>query len=184
MLPDQECAKKDKRLLVLLALGALMLAGNIADSASSYRGIVREHSWLELRKDGNSLYRMDPGKGGQDVLNGLDSIPARLREPLLSTLRQQGMAALETDSSGNVHLKEPSPRLAFFLGHPFSINTAGEEELMLVPGIGPAMAGKILAYRHAHGPITDGRRLEDIRGIGTKTRQRLQDYFTYSADSE
>jgi len=46
------------------------------------------------------------------------------------------------------------------------INTAGIEELCSLPGIGPARAEAIVAYRLSHGPFTSIERIMDVPGIG------------------
>ncbi|HMA36967.1 MAG TPA: ComEA family DNA-binding protein [Chloroflexia bacterium] len=61
---------------------------------------------------------------------------------------------------------------------PVDINTADAAALQSLPGIGPALAGRILTYRDQHGVF---RRIEDIQnvpGIGPKLLDRLRPYLT------
>jgi len=65
--------------------------------------------------------------------------------------------------------------------HPLDLNAAGVEELTALPGIGPALAERIVAFREEHGPF---RRIEDlmrVRGVGEKSFQKLKDLITVSA---
>lgn len=52
-------------------------------------------------------------------------------------------------------------------------NTASEEELDRLPGIGPAAARAIVASRIAEGPFGDVGALTRVRGIGPATVERL-----------
>ncbi|MFP5527620.1 helix-hairpin-helix domain-containing protein [Peptococcus simiae] len=54
-----------------------------------------------------------------------------------------------------------------------SINAASVEELQKLPGIGPAKAQAIVAYREAHGGFRALEELKEVSGIGDKTYERL-----------
>lgn len=60
-----------------------------------------------------------------------------------------------------------------------NINTAGAEALTLLPGIGPAKAEAIVAYRAAHGPFSSGEELLEVKGIGPKTLHDIEGLITW-----
>ncbi|MBP2017408.1 competence protein ComEA [Symbiobacterium terraclitae] len=59
-----------------------------------------------------------------------------------------------------------------------NINTASQAELESVPGIGPATARAIIAYRTEHGPFRRVDDLINVSGIGQKTLEKLRPYLT------
>ena len=59
-----------------------------------------------------------------------------------------------------------------------NLNTATKEELVALPGIGPAKAQAILDYRSAHGPFKSVEELKDVKGIGAKRFEKLKGELT------
>ena len=55
------------------------------------------------------------------------------------------------------------------------LNTAGEEELQRLPGIGPGLARRIIDDREANGPFKEPGELTRVFGIGDVRYRRLQD---------
>jgi competence protein ComEA len=67
----------------------------------------------------------------------------------------------------------PSPPDATADG-PVNINTATAAELETLPGIGPAMAQRILDYRDASGPFATVDDLQNVSGIGPAMLEELR----------
>lgn len=59
-----------------------------------------------------------------------------------------------------------------------NLNTAQLNDLTNVPGIGPAKAQAILAYREEKGQFQSVEELKEVKGIGDKTYENLSSYFT------
>jgi len=59
---------------------------------------------------------------------------------------------------------------------PIDVNRASADELVALPGIGPARADAIVALRDARGGLGSLDELLDVRGIGPKTLERLRPF--------
>lgn len=59
-----------------------------------------------------------------------------------------------------------------------NINTASEAELQLLPGIGPALAARIVEDRARRGPFKSVADLDRVKGIGPETLRKLRPLAT------
>jgi len=63
------------------------------------------------------------------------------------------------------------------------LNRAGVQELKLLPGLGPARAARIIAYREAHGPFQRGTDLLQVPGLNRDMVARLRGLVTPDVDA-
>jgi len=75
--------------------------------------------------------------------------------------------------------KSDPPDLLFYLDAPVDINQADTEELQLLPGIGPVLAKRIIEYRQQYGEFSGATSLEQVKGIGPKTVQKIHYYLIF-----
>ncbi|MCI0520950.1 MAG: ComEA family DNA-binding protein [Chloroflexi bacterium] len=86
-------------------------------------------------------------------------------------------AALETPQAALAAEATASPAPASS-GGLININTASQAELESLPGIGPALALRIIEYRDAHGPFATTQAIQDVSGIGPATFEKIRALIT------
>lgn len=57
------------------------------------------------------------------------------------------------------------------------INEAQWPELTVIPAVGETLAKRITDYRAEHGPFREWNELENVRGIGPRTLERMRPYL-------
>jgi len=80
-----------------------------------------------------------------------------------------GTGSVGTDPSG--YSTEGYP------GFPININIATASQLESLPGIGPVLADRIIAYRKQNGRFQNKEELKNVSGIGDKTYSRIAKYI-------
>lgn len=64
---------------------------------------------------------------------------------------------------------------------PIDINTADAAALQTLSGIGETKAAAIIAHREANGPFATVDDLQNVKGIGEKTLEKLKEHITVGA---
>ena len=60
-----------------------------------------------------------------------------------------------------------------------NVNTATADELEDLPGIGPALAERILAWRAGNGPFSGPEDLQQVSGVGPALCQAIEPFIRY-----
>lgn len=64
-----------------------------------------------------------------------------------------------------------------------NLNTATQDQLMLLPAIGPAKAERIVAWRKKHGGFRRIADLRRVKGFGYKTFKRLEPFLDIEGET-
>ena len=78
----------------------------------------------------------------------------------------RGQDAPTAGSVGGGDQRSPPTGTLAAGGGVVDLNTADQQQLEDLPGVGPVMAGNIVAWRDANGPFTSIDQLQEISGIG------------------
>lgn len=90
-----------------------------------------------------------------------------------------GVAQAREGATQPSHVQTPSSSASGVV----NINTATEEQLVRLPGIGPSKARAILALRTQMGGFSKVENLLRVRGIGRKTLQKLNPMLTLKGET-
>lgn len=117
---------------------------------------------LDPAVDGSALVAL-PGLGEQGAVALVGAAAAA--EPRAVERAVRRLRPVERDA---VVLPKPRP------SGPIDLNTADARALERLPGVGPALAAKIIADREAKGPFRRVDDLDRVSGIGPATVERLR----------
>ncbi len=129
------------------------------------------------------LYRLPPGARVNDALQaaGGPRPEADLQQVNLAARLQDG-ARVWIPRRAETPPPTPSPPAAGWPTSPatgkLDLNTATAAQLEALPGIGPALAQRILDYREQHGPFRQVDDLLAVPGIGPTKLEQIRPYVT------
>ena len=97
---------------------------------------------------------------------------------VVDTIDNEAVASYDEGGKSAKHTREKKPKKkapAF----PLPINTATNEDLCFIKGVGPALAQKIIDYREKNGNFHTAKDLEKVPGIGAKKRQAMEEFVRF-----
>jgi competence protein ComEA len=77
---------------------------------------------------------------------------------------------------------EAKKLLTFFI--PLDLNRVTLEDLCLVPGIGPSLAGEIIAYRERRRAFRSVHEMKGVKGMGDKKWEKIVPYVTVKPEGK
>ena len=104
---------------------------------------------------------------GERILVGVRPVPTPTHS--ISTNINQAIPTLSPSAQGAQPAVPPGL---------ININTANQVELESLPGIGPALAGRIIAYREQLGPFMKLEDIQKVSGIGPAIFSNIKDLIT------
>jgi competence protein ComEA len=123
-------------------------------------------------QDGAQLYistRKEQPTGGAS--NGLSVVPTSSAVKKGTSNQAHSIRSNTKSDTGSKPAKLTDPKQG-----QININTATAEELQRVPGIGPAMAAKVIDYRKANHGFQSVEDLLQVSGIGERKFARMQPF--------
>jgi competence protein ComEA len=131
------------------------------------------------------MYELPQGSRVQDAIQAAGgALPQAMLESLnLAAPLEDGaqvyvLSENETGPPGATTGGFPSRSGEVAAGSLVNINTATQEELEGLPGIGPTRARAIIAYREEHGPFPDIEAIQEVEGIGEGIFEEIKGLIT------
>lgn len=93
----------------------------------------------------------------------------KIGEVLETPTKKKGRQTGKTSSAGSSSKQHPKG--------PFDINTATQQQLETVPGLGPSLAAEILRYRSARGNFANIEELDNVKGIGPAKLEKIRSFL-------
>lgn len=178
-----ELDQGSKTKLLLAALGSVVVlylllnqqakpevsVGEVQPTSVEFSGSIFVHVVGEVREPG--LYELDLGSRVSDAVELAGGFTPEAVQSSVNLARnlsdgEQVIVASEEQLQGSQ------------ANGLVSLNRASVEDLDTLPGVGPALANRIIEYRSSIGSFSDPRQLREVSGIGEKLFAKIKDLVT------
>ena len=149
-------------------------------------GMVEHPGLVKVRAGARALDAVNNAGG---VLPGADVSKVNLAESVRDGMQIHvpGQVLMKKDDGAGNYSGQPGTKSqsqsstspAAVSEEKININTADAAQLDKLPGVGPAMAAKIVEWRKVNGPFQDGSDLKKVKGIGDSKYQKLKDKISW-----
>lgn len=173
------------KLIVIHVAGAVKKPGvyKMAEGTRLYQAIARaggatsgaDLNALNLAEIAADSSRIEvPSKDKPREYSPVEAAPRENYSPSSSAPRSSSSAPRSTAPRASPAKTRAAELEAKLRANPIDLNRATSVELEQLPGIGPAMAARILEYRAENGRFSSVEELDDVRGIGPKKLEKLR----------
>lgn len=185
-----------RRVFVVVAVGLAIIAA-----------LLRVHPSAEARRESGAVTQIVVYVAGEVGRPGVYRLPAGTRvdaavrraggmtsraDPvgvnLAESLRDgeeivvppQGASPTVASKGTGTHRKRPRRRASLASSRRIDLNRASVDELETLPGIGPRLAERIVAFRETNGPFGTLDELLDVNGVSDKVLAAIEQYVALS----
>lgn len=164
--PETVVSPPEARDITVAVTGAIATPGTVTvPGTSRLQHVIEAAGGLTIRADVTSLnMAARVGDGEHIVIPELPDRDERLAGEEPAITREETPPVTKASSPGTEALLD--------------LNTASQSELEALPGVGPVLAERIVAYRAEQGPFSSIEELEEVEGISTRTIEALRPLVT------
>lgn len=172
-----ETKKETQETIIVHVSGAVNIEGIVElDSGSRIANAIEKAGGVKENADMTDINLAYPLEDGMKI-----HIPTK--EETSANNENTSIESYVTSSSGGVNSKESTNSTqgnstTNTSSKKVNINTASQEELDSLPGIGPSIATKIIDYREQNGKFNSIEEIKEVSGIGDAKYDKIKDSIT------
>ena len=176
---SNQTEKESKETIVVHVSGAVNSEGIVElDSGSRVANAIEKAGGVKENADMTNINLAYPLEDGMKIY-----IPTKEETEANKNNENTPAESHVTASSGGVNSKEDtnitqSSNTSDTSRKKVNINTATQEELDTLPGIGPSIASKIIDYREQNGKFNSIEEIKEVSGIGDAKYEKIKASIT------